>query len=402
LTDPTADGYLLARNARGHLMNPEHHQARLLLALACERWDELRRLESAGPPIDPRTFAALARASDVHPWIHHLVASADHRRGFDPGLVEELATARAKVRRDNLLLLGRAEQALEALGAAGVVPVVLKGTDFLHRIYDGFDQRTIDDVDLLVRESDLGTALDALEAAGWSTPAEPERTHYVRSSHHLPLKSPGPVPVEFELHWNLAQSGRYTIDVEGLFARAEPLGIAGRQVLRLDDVDAIAHLLIHHFSHYFDRRLKWLVDLRRLAGAGKPDWEAVAARVRSWNGSAAAAVSMRHLAKLDADLFPSRALDALPLAAWRRLLTAPLASAHPLELFRGTAGRLVQLYLAAVMLEHPAELPGWLLHRVLRDRQRGSNPLDPGEAPRATAHSNANNANSNADASADR
>ena len=193
-----------------------------------------------------------------------------------------LASIRAKIRNDNLLLIARAEQALEILGRAGIVPIALKGLDLLYRLYDNFDERTLDDVDLLIQEKDLPRAVEALQSAGWRLPDEKRYTHYVRSSHHLPIFSPGPVSVDFELHWNLAQEMRYTIDSRALFDRAMPLQVGEQRILRLDDHDLVAHLLLHHFTHYFDRRCKWAVDLHAVASGDRFQWSAVAHTIREW------------------------------------------------------------------------------------------------------------------------
>jgi len=349
-----------------------HLDAQLLLAVVRGDWD---LTASLAPQVPAQRFVDRCLACDVHPWVDAALRARPDAAGLAPAALAGLGTLRAKVRADNMLLAARAEQALDLLLATGVRPIALKGVDFLHRFYR-FDERTSDDVDLLVRRQDLAAALRALEAAGWEAPAEPRRTHYIRSSHHLPLVAPGPVPVNFELHWNLAQAGRYGVDVDGLFRRARPLAISGRDVLRLDDVDAATHLLLHHFSHYFDPRLKWLVDFGHLAAAEGFDWAGVVARCREWRIATAAGISLVHLRKLHPRLFPAGLLRQLPVARWRRLLSAPLLSNHPLELYRGSGKRRVQLYLAAVMLERPAELPGWLLHRRRRDVSTGDNPLD--------------------------
>ena len=76
----------------------------------------------------------------------------------------------------------------------------------------------------------------------------------------MPLDSPGPVPVGFEIHWGLAQERRYRVKVTEVLARSVPHEVAGRRILRLDDHDAAAHLLLHHLQHYFDRRLKWALE----------------------------------------------------------------------------------------------------------------------------------------------
>jgi hypothetical protein len=287
-----------------------------------------------------------------------------------------LAEARAKVRADNMLLLARAEQSLDLLRGAGVTPLVLKGLDLLHRVYERFDERTIDDVDLLVRPAELTRAIDALQAAGWTPPPEPRRTHYIRSSHHLPMRSPGPVPVEFEIHWNLVQEDRYHVDCEAIFERAGTVDVGGRPSLRMDDHDLVAHLLLHHFTHYFDPRMKWLLDLELLAAQPGFSWRKVVERIRSWGAVAASGMSAIHLRKMSAEVVPEELVRGLPVSWWRRALLWPLRSGHPLELLRNTRSRRVQLYIAAVLLERPQMLPAWLLHRAMRDRRRGDNPLD--------------------------
>ncbi len=355
-------------------MADEQH-ARLLLAIVERRWTDAERLAPVAVG-DPAGFVALCRQCDVPTWVHALLAGGGREHLAGAEALRQLAAIRSKVQRDNLLLLSLAERALDTLSAAGIVPVALKGLDLLHRVYARFDERTLDDIDLLVAPHELPAALAALEAAGWRAPAEPQRTHYVRSSHHLPLLAPAPVKVELELHWNLVQERRYRVDGGALLERAVPTVISGRRLLRLEDHDAVAHLLLHHFTHYFDRKLKWAVDLHALAGRPDFHWALVAGRIREWGATAACAMSLEHLAKLVPSWIPPEIRARLPVAAWRRGLTLPLRSGHPLELFRARQRRAVQLFLASALLERPALLPAWVVHRVLRDRRRGSHPLD--------------------------
>jgi hypothetical protein len=308
--------------------------------------------------------------------MHALLTDEDRAEIVGEEAMERLAGLRRKVQRDNMVLLGRAEQAIDLLLEAGIRPVGLKGLDLLHRLYGRFDQRTIDDIDLLIKAEDLDATLTLLEKAGWQSPPEPRRTHFIRSSHHLPLHHHDPVRVDLEIHWNLAQEERYSVDVPSLFARTQPLSVSGRELLRLEQHDLVAHLLVHHLSHYFDRRLKWVVDLQHIVAQEGFSWTEVAVRVRSWGAVAAAGISLVHMRKLIPEAIPEEILELLPLPAWRKVLTWPLRSNHPLELFRNTGKRSVQLYLAAVMLEQPGKLPAWLLHRRRRDSLPSENPLD--------------------------
>jgi len=356
-------------------MDPQLHAARVLLAIVRERFDDARSLVRR-EGLDDAAFVRACRAGDVHPWIHALLGRPEAAGIAGPVAVETLGALRARVRRDNLLLLARAEQALAVLGRAGVRPVVLKGTDFLHRLYRSFDERTLDDVDLLIRPADLAASLRALVAAGFRLPDASRALHYVRTSHHMPLGGPGPIGVDFELHWNLGQAGRFRIDPSSLVERAVPIRVGAETALRLANPDVAAHLVLHHFTHYFDRRLKWIVDLGRIARAAALDWPAVVLTLRAWGATQPAAAALLHIRKLVPDLVPEDAWRALPLAPWRAALARPLLSSHPLELWRGTRRRGVQLYLAAVLHERPADLPGWLLNRSRRERGPSDHPLD--------------------------
>jgi hypothetical protein len=353
----------------------EHDHARLLLAIVRGRWDEANALARRSP-VPAESFVDLCMQGDVPTWVHARLADEGRSDLVGEAAMEHLARTRARVRNDNLLLIARAEQALGALLDAGIVPVALKGLDLLHRVYENFDERTLDDVDLLIRPNQLSAAVAALEAQGWEPPPEPKRTHYIRSSHHLPMRSPGPVTVDFEIHWNLAQEMRYRIDEQGLHARAVPLEIGGRSVLRMDDHDLVAHLLLHHFTHYFDRRLKWAIDLEMISRDPRFDWAVVVERTRSWGATAVVGASLLHLHKMFPEWIPDRALAGLRVTAWRRALLGPLRSTHPLDLLRDTRRRWVQLYVAAVLLENPFLMPRWLAHRATRDRREGVNPLD--------------------------
>jgi hypothetical protein len=345
----------------------DRHEALVLLAILGERWEAAAALQRQ-VPVDPGTFLALAKATDVAPTIHAMLARSGRAALLGADVAEGLAKARAKARVDNLLLLARLEQALDLLLAAGVRPVALKGADVLNRLYRSFDERALDDVDLLVRPDERDLAIATLERAGFSGPTGDERTHWFRSSFELPLTSPGPIGVAFEIHWSLGQTRRYRIDTDELLSRAVPLDVSGRSILRLDDHDAVAHLLIHHVQHYFDRRLKWVVEIGLRARAPGFSWPRVAERTASWGASVAAGLALAHVRELFPDMLPDAAFEALPPSGWRLAATLPLRSTHPLDFYRGTRRRWVQLVIAAGALERPRDLPGYLRHRAVRDR----------------------------------
>lgn len=345
----------------------DRHESLVLLAVLGQNWDKAASFQ-AQRPVDPVTFLALCTATDVAPTVDAALIRAGCSNLLGADVASGLAKARAKTRLDNLLLLARLEQALDLLLAEGIRPVALKGADVLHRLYRSFDERALDDVDLLVSRDQRDVAIATLEAAGFAGPSEPERTHWFRSSFELPLTSPGPVGVAFEIHWSLGQELRYRIDPAALLARAKPLEISGRSILRLDEHDAVAHLLLHHVQHYFDRRLKWVLEVGLLAGSPDFSWPTVAERLATWGGSAAAGLALAHIWKLFPRMLPPEAYRALPASVWRLVATMPLRTTHPLDFFRATRRRGVQLAIAAAALERPWDLPGYVRHRAVRDR----------------------------------
>lgn len=319
-------------------------------------------LDAVEPPRDAEAFVALCRQCEIAPTIHALLERAGRFDRVGAEVERRLGEVRHKCRNDNLLLLARLEQALDLLRAEGILPVALKGTSFLARFYPSFDERTLDDVDLLVAPDQAPRAIGALERAGWTGPTGEARTHWLRSSFEMPLTSPGPVTVLLEIHWSLGQERRYAVPIEAVLARAVPQEIAGRPARRLDDHDAAAHLLLHHVQHYFDRRLKWAYDLRSLARTDGFSWEDVAGRAHAWGGLAAASMALAHLRRLFPGEFPD-----WPVAAWRRALTLPLRVRHPLDFYRATRRRWVQLWIASAALENPGDLLGYARHRSTRD-----------------------------------
>jgi hypothetical protein len=338
----------------------DRHEARLLLLLLSERWEEAGEL-ARRPGLRDALLAGLARECEIAPWLHHLLERNGKLElaGERTGTV--LKQARHKCRVDNLHLLMLAEPALDALLDVGTRPIALKGLDQIHRYGIDFGARAMVDMDLLVRQEELPRAVKALEAAGWTPSPEPRRSHW--QPYHMALMSKGPVPLFLELHWNLVQPGRYRLRPEALFERAVGLEVCGRQVLGLEPHDHAAYLLLHHVSHYFERRLKGAVDLRTIAARERLDWSEVSRRLDSWGARAAGAMSLRHLAKLFPDSFGGAARSALRPGALRTLLTLPLRSTHPLDLFRGSDRRAVQIWLGAALLQNPLHLPRHLSGR---------------------------------------
>ena len=268
---------------------------------------------------------------------------------------ENLAAARHKCRMDNILLLAEAENAIDALAGAGVMPVVLKGMDIIHRYGMDFDLRRMDDMDLLVPTGQVKDSMAALAAAGWKLPHRIYDSNW--APYHTGLESSGPIMVYLEIHWNIIQEGRYRLDPADLFARAGKLEVGGRPVLGLHIHDLAVHTLLHHVSSHFHRKLKNWIDLHLLSMEDGFRWESVVDRAREWGGLPGAAMSMRHAGRLFPNWFPEEVVKLFGPERLRSLALKPLASTHPLDMYRKTSSRLVEMLLSAAMVSKPWRLP---------------------------------------------
>jgi len=303
-------------------------------------------------------LAGLALECDIQPLLHGRLESADRFDLIPDSVREQLAAARHKCRMDNLLLLAEAEKAIDALAKAGVLPVVLKGMDIIHRYGMEFDLRRMDDMDFLVPATQVRETMTALASSGWKLPHRIYDSNW--APYHTGLESTGPIKVYLEIHWNIIQEGRYRLDPADLFARAGELAIGGRQVLGLDIHDLAVHTLLHHVSSHFHRKLKNWIDLRLLSLDTGFNWETVAGRAREWGGAPGAAMSMRHAGSLFPDWFPGDTVRLFGPETLRSLALKPLLSSHPLDMYRKTSSRFVEILLSAAMVSSPWRLPAAL------------------------------------------
>lgn len=147
-----------------------------------------------------------------------------------------------------------------AFAGAGLVGVPLKGALFAERYYPRPSARVAADTDLLIRETDIKPAIQALEALGYRGEGSAEEDRYRRDHHHLHLSSDSSLPLE--LHFHAYRGFGRTLYSEPLIERS----------LRYRDFDALRHLApddevvylaVHGAAHRFGR-WSWLFDLRLL------------------------------------------------------------------------------------------------------------------------------------------
>ncbi|HVG97554.1 MAG TPA: nucleotidyltransferase family protein [Chloroflexota bacterium] len=265
-------------------MNTFRREARLI-ALCTREADAAGASGIAAAAGAVRSWEAVVELSDRHRVAAHVHAAL---RRAGAGVPEAAAGAlrRAALRRSAAVfgLERTLRRVLDALGAAGVPVIVLKGPVLARTIYPEPGLRPYSDVDLTVQEAHVPAAVAALQACGLSEivyQAEAARQTHAghveggASFHRMFVE--GPEGALVELHAEPLQLGLRPTGEAGRWARAVAVeGLPGALMLGLDD--QAVQLSVHAHKHGFER-LIWLKDLDRLirARGAALDWERIAA-----------------------------------------------------------------------------------------------------------------------------
>ncbi len=202
-------------------------------------------------------------------------------------------------RRDRLVTLGRGTllrralvESVNALAAADVKTVVLKGMAYEALVYPVPGTRPATDIDLLVRRDMRRAAFRVFRSLGFQ-PAGGAPGFDEPDYHEVSLRKDD---VNIDLHFGLAPFVRGAIDYDALWAAIVPLPIDGAPAHALSPPHAALHQALHMAIHHFDVPGLYLLDLARLCAepqvARQAIWDAQRWRcLRAWETATALAAS---------------------------------------------------------------------------------------------------------------
>ncbi|MGH2374404.1 MAG: nucleotidyltransferase domain-containing protein [bacterium] len=159
-------------------------------------------------------------------------------------------------------------EVLSALRSTGVAAVLLKGIALARFAYRSAALRPVSDLDLLVRQDDVGAAHRALVGAGYALVGGAPAPADLAWRHARGYFDPEHRRMTVDLHWRysgyplLFESG-----ASGVFARAHPVEVNGQQALIPAPEDMLTALGIHFARDlwYGKPRLRYLRDAAEVA-----------------------------------------------------------------------------------------------------------------------------------------
>jgi hypothetical protein len=234
----------------------------------------------------------------------------------------------------NQVLLRDAAPAVEALHAAGLPTMLLKGAALAPLHYRDIGARPMGDIDILVPRERALEALRVLDEAGWrpgGSMSADLRT-LTRVTHGEPLVKSGSTAID--LHWQVLHS---PVVEEDFWERSVPLEVSGIVSRTLGPADQVVHVCVHGADGGLTP-IRWVVDVLAVLGSAEVDWERVADVGRRQRIAHTLAEALDYLRSVYGGQVPAAALEALrePPASRReravhRAATLP---ATPARVFR--------------------------------------------------------------------
>jgi hypothetical protein len=237
--------------------------------------------------IDWHALLETARAQDVTPLLYSIV----HDRNLCPPQIEHALRLDyySNVSR-SVRFLCALEDVLRRLTAAGVPVILLKGTALAETVYGDAALRPASDIDLLVRQVDMPTALNVLSSSGYQKAQADLYPGYVTTygNQVTVVKVDGPkVPVE--LHWSLIRPPYYqrTISMDWFWQTSRPLYIGDVSTLILGPEAQLLHSCAHILQHGGCGKAKqiWLHDLAEMIHVhhARIDWDQLLVRAQAYD-----------------------------------------------------------------------------------------------------------------------
>jgi hypothetical protein len=352
------------------------------------------------PPFDAPAWRAMGAAFDrdrLWGFVAAAVTSGALECSADQR--DEVFARAAATARDVLRVEARLLATVATLTAAGIDHRFLKGPTTAIRAYPQPGLRSFVDVDVVVPSGAFDAARDLLERDGGTRHFPEVRPGFDRRfSKGTSLTMKGGVSVDLHRTFVLGPYG-FVVDLEGIFARADTVVVAGRPVNCLEIHDATVHACLHAVLGDWPPRLTPLRDVAELLASDQVDPDEVLRRGSEWRSLAVVARGVqlaREAFGLDSTFPLARWAAGYRPQRWERRALSVYGEGHTyrrqaLAAMPFVPGRLAKLAyardLALLSLRYLSQREGSYLRRNVRAVTMPSRPRPSDRGGRGDADS---------------
>lgn len=215
----------------------------------------------------------------------------------------------------------------DALAAAGIDVVLLKGVAIAHTAYESFVHRPMGDIDLLVRPERATAAREILQASGWirSPDGFPDEA-YEGHQHLPPFADASGSGARLDLHTDLFFEGHpFRFSSGAVRDRAGHVRVDNHDLLVPDLLHQLLHVCIHFAYSHMMTQAAWRTfrDIGAIVGTGRVDWKEFVRLARESGGESCSYWTFRLAQTSTGVAVPAHVLEdlrpSLPQAALRLL-----------------------------------------------------------------------------------
>lgn len=250
-------------------------------------------------PLDDTAWPEMVTAARKHRLLGHLRAAVD--AGALPVTQAQREQARAMHRAIQLRVLSLERELVavaERLESSGIDVRVLKGSACAQLDYPDPALRSFIDLDLLLRPSDIDSAIAVLVEADFvRILAEPRPGFDRRFDKGTTLRSAARVELDLHRTFVLGPWG-VLVDIDALWDDGEPFSIGGRELRALSAPNRFLHACYHAALGDWPLRLGSLRDVAQLLPEDTPAQVALIERASDWGVQAVVAAAVADSVRL--------------------------------------------------------------------------------------------------------
>jgi hypothetical protein len=282
----------------------------------------------ASGTVSPYEVWDRAGSHQVLPAVARLIASEEVGRVLDSRLVGAAQVYRRKVLAVNLVQHAELKAIIQALSAAGIPAVPLKGTYLAERYYGGLDGRLSGDVDILVPAELVEGARKVLGNLGFQPAPESSPARVSHPFHDPAYVRPSATGwTVVELHRGLTDPRFVKVNYGRLWAGVRRLSGAGFDWPAVLPPEEELLFLAVHLPKHDTGILRLLADIDRAIRHHGPqfDWAALIDLAVDWQAAVMLYFGLERARVFLGTPVPERVLVRLRPARWRRLAVNWLA-----------------------------------------------------------------------------
>jgi hypothetical protein len=236
------------------------------LLVACARVElrgenRQRIAELASADLDWNQLVSVSYGHGIAPLVYHSLLEGDAVGLIPAAAAQQLRSSYYANAARNSLLYDDLRKLLLAFTQEKIAVIVLKGAALAETVYPHRALRPMSDIDLLVRKEQLRKVESKLPNMGYVFDGYGKtREFYLEHRYHWVFAKRSDVSVE--IHWHIKRpEGPFSIDIDGLWQRAQRTKIAGVEALVLSPENLVLYLCQHLWKHKLLGGIRPLCDI---------------------------------------------------------------------------------------------------------------------------------------------